>query len=295
MHEWFVRWYSGPFAGTLLAFPEAERYTKKHMAKETFDSNPSFASPPLMPAARLALFLDLDGTIAPITAHPAETRVPTDMLVVLEQLQEVCDGALAIVSGRDAETVDRLLAPLHLPLAASHGAQTRNPDGSVSALAVAADDLEAMRGRADTVMQTLPGTVLEPKTVSLALHFRNAPQFEHALRELAIELLRPRADRFEIQEGKMVLELKPKGSSKGTAVQHFMRLPPFMGRTPFVAGDDATDESAFRVVNAAQGISVKIGSGPTEASWRLPDPAALAQWLEASLAGPGGPTTKDMT
>jgi len=64
-----------------------------------------------------------------------------------------------------------------------------------------------------------------------------------------------------------------------------MTEPPFMGRTALFAGDDLTDESAFDAVNALEGWSIKVGTGPSQARWRVQDAAALRAWL-ATLTAP---------
>ncbi|MDE2496674.1 MAG: trehalose-phosphatase, partial [Xanthomonadaceae bacterium] len=59
------------------------------------------------------------------------------------------------------------------------------------------------------------------------------------------------------------------------------------GRTPWMLGDDLTDEDAFRHVNASGGISVIVGARrPTEARYALDDPAAVRAWLHALATRP---------
>jgi trehalose 6-phosphate phosphatase len=67
----------------------------------------------------------------------------------------------------------------------------------------------------------------------------------------------------------MVIELRPAGRDKGTAIAEFMGEPPFRGRTPVFLGDDVTDEFGFGVVNGLGGVTVKVGAGPSEARLRL--------------------------
>ena len=78
-----------------------------------------------------------------------------------------------------------------------------------------------------------------------------------------------------LQPGKMLLEVRPDGRDKGTAIRDFMAERPFEGRCPVFVGDDRTDEHGFALINAVGGWSIKVGAGPTCARYRLPDVAAV--------------------
>lgn len=84
---------------------------------------------------------------------------------------------------------------------------------------------------------------------------------------------------FQLQTGKMVLELKPDGLDKGRAIREFLGEPPFLGRALVFIGDDDTDEFGFREVNVLGGMSIKVGAGPTAAIQRLENVAAVRDWL----------------
>jgi trehalose 6-phosphate phosphatase len=55
-------------------------------------------SPPLFPLDRIALFLDLDGTLIEIAPRPGDVVVPPTLLSLLESLHARTKGALAVVS-----------------------------------------------------------------------------------------------------------------------------------------------------------------------------------------------------
>ena len=90
---------------------------------------------------------------------------------------------------------------------------------------------------------------------------------------------------MELQRGKYVVEIKPAGIDKGSAVAEYLAEFPFKGRRPVFIGDDLNDERGFAEVNQQNGISIKVGTGPSCARFRLPDVAAVHAWLGTALKG----------
>lgn len=228
---------------------------------------------------RLALFLDVDGTLAPIIDRPEEVEIPADVLDAVRVLHEHGAGALALVSGRSLQDLDRLSAPLSLPLAASHGAQWRNASGEVRQVQSDPAVLDTFAAALEPLLRAHPGLRLERKGMSLALHYRNAPQCEPLVTDAMQALANAHAATHTLQAGKCVLEVVPRGVSKGAAIGRFMQAPPFWGRLPVFIGDDLTDESGFKMVNQLDGISVKVGEGPTQARHRIASVDALREML----------------
>ena len=72
---------------------------------------------------RTALLLDVDGTLLEIAVTPKDVVVPPALRGTLQQLMERSEGAVALVSGRTIETLDRLFRPLRLPAIGQHGAE----------------------------------------------------------------------------------------------------------------------------------------------------------------------------
>ena len=230
-------------------------------------------------AADWAFFLDVDGTLLEYAAHPREVRVGTDLIELLKRLHAAAGGAVALVSGRSVQDIDTLFAPLAFAAAGQHGTERRAADGFIRRHTPPLDDLG--RAAAEIVRLTAAhsGLVFENKGMTLALHYRLAP----SLRSLAEGKMRVIAaglgDAFELQTGKFVVEIKPSGKDKGSAIAEFIAEAPFAGRRPVFIGDDLTDEPGFEVVNRAGGHSVKVGPGITRARWHLYDAAAVRQWL----------------
>ena len=232
------------------------------------------------PARDWALFLDFDGTLVHLRAHPDEVVADSHVKGLLQSLAQAFGGALAIVSGRSLDGLDRLLGPLQLPTAGIHGLERRGADGRVHRPADPTPAFDAARRALEGYAASHPGLLLEDKGNALALHFRRAPeQAAHALERMEAERRRLGED-FHLQHGKAVVELKPTAHHKGTVVEAFMAEPPFAGRRPVFLGDDVTDEDAFRTVNRLGGISVRVGDGAhTAARFRLASVDAALAWL----------------
>ncbi|POT60127.1 trehalose-phosphatase [Citrobacter amalonaticus] len=230
-------------------------------------------------SANYAYFFDLDGTLAEIKPHPDQVVVPQAILQLLNNLAEHNAGALALISGRSMIELDALAKPFHFPLAGVHGAERRDINGKTHIVHLPEAVEREIRFQLSTALANLPGAELETKGMAFALHYRQAPEHEAALLNLARRIIQT-WPQLALQEGKCVVEIKPKGISKGDAIAAFMQEAPFAGRIPVFLGDDLTDESGFNVVNQACGLSIKIGAGETQARWRLADVPAVWRWLE---------------
>jgi trehalose 6-phosphate phosphatase len=237
-----------------------------------------------------ALFLDVDGTLLHFAQTPDAVVVSEQLRAALGRIAPLLDHALALISGRPIAELDRLFAPLRLPVAGLHGLERRDAAGRLHLLA---DDegLNELRDPLAAFAARCPGVLLEDKGRALALHYRQAPEAEAEARRLVGRLVAAGGGGLRMLDGKMVLEIKPDASHKGDAIAAFMREPPFAGRCPVFAGDDVTDEDGFEVVNELGGVSVLVDGGrETAASHRLDDVGAVLDWLSAlpdALAGAG--------
>ncbi|RST54523.1 trehalose-phosphatase [Variovorax sp. MHTC-1] len=240
--------------------------------------------PRLTPDA--ALFLDFDGTLVAIAETPEAIDVPSALVPLLSDLSDLLDGALAVVSGRQIDVLDRFLAPLRLPAAGEHGVQRRDAEGRMQEQR--APDLKLVLDTANELARVYEGLLVERKHAAIALHYRLAPQLEAVCRDALLRVIDGQPQ-LELLHGKFVFEVKPAGVNKGIAIDAFLREAPFAGRMPVFAGDDTTDESGFAIVQPRGGVAIKVGSGPSLALHRLDSPRAVFEWLVQArdlLAGP---------
>lgn len=239
-----------------------------------------------VPSPSWAYFFDIDGTLVRIARSPGDVRIDGSLRQVIEALYQSTGGAVALITGRRISDVDRLFPGIGLPVAGQHGVERRNDKGQISRHPFPSVRLDAVRHRLAETVARHPMLELEDKGLSLALHYRNAPQLASYAHRLMRSLVTPLSKAYCVQAGKRVVEIRPSGRDKGIAIQEFMREQCFRGRTPVFLGDDATDEYGFVMVNHLGGHSVKVGPGPSSARWRLPDVAAVRAWLQRGRPAP---------
>ena len=226
-----------------------------------------------------ALFLDVDGTLLELAAHPSHVDVSKDLLDILFELKKRTNGALALISGRPISELDSLFQPLHICIAGQHGLERRDARDHVHKHPMPNGDFDVIREVLAEFAANHPGVVIEDKTSSISMHYRQASHYRLPLETVISNCMRQIGDNFHLITGKMVFEIKPRGKDKGTAINEFMLEPPFKGRKPVFIGDDVTDEDGFMIVNKLGGYTIKVGVGYTSAKWRLIDARAVSEWL----------------
>jgi trehalose 6-phosphate phosphatase len=230
---------------------------------------------------RIALFLDVDGTLLDLAPRPGAVVVPQSLLVSLANAEKALGGALALVSGRSIDDLDRLFAPLHLRASGVHGAQTRFTPRGPEQPDDEAEGLPLNLWMALTeVLFDFPGTFAENKRYSFAVHYRTMPILKRRLRAALIQLVAAHAHLdLDMIHGHSVFEIKPRGFDKGKAIERFIARKPFLGRMPVFIGDDATDEAGFAVVVSHGGRAFSVGGERPGVNGVFPSPESVRNWL----------------
>jgi trehalose 6-phosphate synthase/phosphatase len=243
----------------------------------------------------LTLLLDYDGTLVPFAPSPEQAAPDPDLLDLLAALAAHPQIDIHLVTGRSVDTVQRWFWHLQAGLWAEHGAAWRPKAAGAWERIVASDSQWMDRVEAyltDLSAQT-PGALVERKTTSVAWHYRmvNPSLAARQLAGVKRDLARLLGDApVEMIEGHMVMELRPRGASKGLVVLRILSQAKPPG-TLVVIGDDRTDEEMFAALPASA-IGIHVGDGDTRAAYRLADPAAVRRFLRGLLsarARPGQP------
>ena len=230
----------------------------------------------------VALFLDMDGVLAPLAPRPEDVVPVPRRTEILRRLATRLEGRLAIISGRTLAEIDRISEAASPAASGVHGLERRRHDGSLERRTphpAVRTVVEAF----DAYAADRPGMIVEDKAVSAGLHYRQASGFAADARAMGERIARETG--LAIQHGDQVMELKTPGTSKGTAVRAFMAEAPFAGALPVMVGDDLTDEDGFEAAAALGGFGVLVGpERPTAARYRLDDVEAVLAWLEGIAA-----------
>jgi trehalose 6-phosphate phosphatase len=215
------------------------------------------------------LFMDYDGTLAPIVEDPALAQMTTAMQQVLTVLAQHPRYCVGIVSGRALADLRTRLGDRGLYLVGNHGLEIEGPG-----MRYQHPDVWRLRPELDALVQALtgeleavPGAWVEDKGMTLSVHVRRVPATR--VPEVTTRLLKHAspgidAGRLALRTGKAVLEIRPRVQwTKGEAVcwilEQLRMERPTASRLALYLGDDDTDEDAFRIL-ASAGVGIVVGS-----------------------------------
>jgi trehalose 6-phosphate phosphatase len=234
-------------------------------------------------AHHVALFLDFDGTLAPLVPDPVGARMDE---AVRQALGSISRGGRAVVSIISGRALDHLRERVGLPdliYAGNHGLEIEGRGLSFvePAAAAARGELRAVARRLESALRAIPGAFVEYKVLTTSVHYRNVDAGDRGRVEQAVlEAIAPAAGLFRLGTGKMLWEILPKTDwNKGAAVRWILDRVGGDGMVSIYFGDDRTDEDAFRAL--PDGLTFKVGRAePTDARYRVSGPAAVEEFLE---------------
>jgi trehalose 6-phosphate phosphatase len=202
--------------------------------------------------ARAALFLDVDGVLAPIVERPEDATVPPETRAELERLASSY-GLVACVTGREAERAREIVAVDGIRYVGQHGLE----------LEPAA---RAWAGRIHGFAEAQGWRHVERKPLTAAFHYRQAADHAAARARLDDDASLALGEGFRTKWGRFVLEVVPPlDASKGTAVRALLGER-HLSRALY-AGDDVTDLDGFLALDGlevAVRVAVVSAEGPSE-------------------------------
>jgi alpha,alpha-trehalase len=237
--------------------------------------------------ARIFLFLDYDGTLAPIQSTPDKAVLAPEVKRLLQELSDDPLLQVAIVTGRSLQDITALVGLRNLVYAGNHGFEISGPGISCRAMEGKGFEniIDRVAGRLRKALSSVKGVLIENKEMTLSLHYRLVARSGVRTAEKAFrDIVGPfaRANEIRVVHGKKVLEVKPAVDwDKGKAVQWLLEKYHAARRSSVTVyiGDDTTDETAFNAL-AERGITVFVGRPRlTAARYRLKGPGQVYAFL----------------
>jgi trehalose 6-phosphate phosphatase len=232
--------------------------------------------------ARCLLFLDFDGTLAPIVDFPEDAMLPAKTREILTTLYSQKQIRLAVISGRSLVDLQRRVGLNNVIYAGNHGLEIEGQ--GLQFVEPSAErsrpGLLEITTRLSAQLGSTPGAQVEYKGLSASVHYRRAPASSWVEIRHRVESAVASSDgRFVMKEGNRIYEIRPSVPwHKGAAV-NWIRTALGMQRDLAVyIGDDATDEDAFSELT--DGITIKVGSAAaTSANYFAGDTEEIQQFL----------------
>lgn len=236
-------------------------------------------------AKKRLMLIDYDGTLVPFSNEPNMAYPNEKLLKVLNQVSQLENNELYIISGRDSETLGEWLKGFNIGLIAEHGAKIRESNGDWKSEVI--NEPEEWKGKIYKIMERYfaksPNSFIETKEFSIAWHYRKADVFlsNGKAAQLYEELLKYTLHLpLDVINGNKVIEVRNHGINKGRAVETKMAGNDY----DFILciGDDKTDEDMFGVLaNIPQAFTIKVGHQASYAKYNLHTPYLVVDLLES--------------
>ncbi len=182
------------------------------------------------------------------------------------------------VTGRDVETASKLLQSIELPIAGLHGLDIYFDSDTYIRPDLSDINFQKLKEDIINSCEKYPDLLIEDKEHSIALHYRKNPELEDNAIYI-MQQIKYFYPQLKLNRGKFVVELLPKQADKGKAIQTILNHLNLPLTHPIFIGDDLTDETGFIFINQQFGTSIKVGSGKTEAQYRLKDINSVSNFL----------------
>lgn len=241
----------------------------------------------------IMLFLDYDGTLAPIVSTPGRAFISREVKEILTELSKSPKCKLAIISGRALKDIMHIIGLEGIIYSGNHGLEIEGPkikfETPVSSRYKAV--LEQIRKDLNKKLSSIKGVLVENKDLSLSIHYRlvdkkRIPKVKTIFHETIIHYLV--RNKIKIKTGKMVLEIRPPYEwDKGKVVIWLLTRQCFALKNsnifPVYIGDDVTDEDAFRALKN-KGMTIFVGKPKSSyAQYYLKDTDEVTEFLKRTL------------
>ena len=238
-------------------------------------------------ANQVLLALDYDGTLSPIVDRPELALLPAQTRDSLIQLNRNEKYLVGVVSTRGLEDVRTRVGIEGLIYAGNRGLEI-----SGGGMDFVHPEAQLLKEKVDQALGILEqglahfnGVMVEPKGLSLTVHYRLAPEESlEAVKEAVDQMVSPflESGALSLSTGKMAIDILPAVAwGKGDTIRKIGAALPQTSLSLYF-GDDLVDEDGFTAVQATGGLGVFVGPAraATAALYRVDSPQEVAEALE---------------
>ena len=229
--------------------------------------------------SRLVL-LNYDGTLVPSGRDLEQARPGEGLSDLLLRLDRSAGTTLVLFSNRSRKSMDDLFGD-RFNLVAEGGFWMREAEGGWKMTAPLHNAWkEDVRPLIQFYVDRTPGAFLEEKDFSVIWHCRRTePDLARVrTRELLLSLFAQTASmELDVREGRQLVEVRNADINKGRAIQHWLEKQRW--DLIVAAGDDTSDEHVFTAL-PERAYTFRVGSGPTDARFRLGSESEVRALLE---------------
>jgi trehalose 6-phosphate phosphatase len=239
---------------------------------------------------KFVFLLDYDGTLTDFHKNPDHSRISAATRSILRRLRR--KYPVIFVSGRNVDSLSKVSGLKDFPTVGSHGFEAKNLPGNITLSTRALQkkfrrEAELLWKAFQSLKKPFPEIHIEQKPFSSTIHYRGIPfspaqekELRRRFHQIVEKTVSPKL--WSLQEGKKMLEIKPKGFSKGLAVLKIMKR--FPHALPLYAGDDLNDIPAFQALGD-KGLKVAVGNSIPKGLYnlRFDSPGDFVYWLKAFL------------
>lgn len=221
-------------------------------------------------SSKRLILLDYDGTLVNFRANPNSARPTKTVYSTIENLSNIKENRVVIISGRDKEALDKWFGTYNIDLIAEHGAWHRPVGGEWKKYNnLNTDWKETLSPIIQQFVDRTPGSFVEEKNYSIAWHYRKtdpglAEIRKHELMEQLSHSITGK--NLQVMEGNKVVEVKNDEINKGKAAIRLIdgNVYEFI----LAIGDDHTDEDTFKAL-PTDAITLKVGFTETAAKYNI--------------------------
>lgn len=222
------------------------------------------------------LLLDLDGTLVRLRRRPEDVRVSQRARQILARLASLPNTTVAILSGRNAKSLEKLVDVKTLRYFGLHGAEESKKSTRISG-----EQRKALRHARRSARQELAGfsgVDIEDKGHGFTVHYRGAnPSAVQGANEALLAIMAPLRHALHVLNGKKVWEVLPRQiPGKASAMKRLMAASPNAALA--YIGDDEPDEPAFAALEGH--VTIHVGQNEeTHARFYLRNPGEVLRFL----------------